>query len=217
LTGTLLISRFRNILARCRAAILAAPIFGLAVFAHSASPSAHTIEASAEQFQYNCQLTNDQGPGIRTVYLRHTFNSGSTASRFRVTSSPGVTMTYVSETHSFATTLGDSQSGLSICYGACLPGDVILGSISYLSSGTDENCSRVLVVPHPLTETVEVLTCNATPVAAFVRDLHVIAPGGAPCGCPSGHGFAGEAHQFGCTALPVAVTTWGKVKALYQN
>ena len=195
------------------------PLFVWVFVGLSITPSitgSHTIEASAEQFQTNCQLSNDQGPGIRTVYLRHAFNSGSTASRFKVTLGPGVTMTYVSETHNFAATLGDSQSGLSICYGSCLVGELSLGAISYLSTGTDQNCSQVLIVPHPLADTVDVLRCDESPVVAFARDLYVIAPGGAPCGCPASHLFPGEPHSFTCTPLPVASTTWGAVKALYQ-
>ncbi len=178
--------------------------------------SSHTIEASSEPFQTNCQLTNDQGPGIRTVYLRHTFNIGSTASRFRVITGPGATMTYLSETHGFAMTLGDSQAGISICYGACTIGSLSLGSISYLSSGTDQNCSQVLVVPHPSSQTVEVLACDETPVVAFAQDLYLIAPGGGPCGCPASHVFAGSPQHFTCSPVPVASSTWGAVKAMYR-
>ncbi len=178
---------------------------------------AHTIEVSASEFQYECQLSNTSGPGLRTIYVRHTFNPGSIASRFKVMAGPGATMTYLSETHPFLSTEGNSQSGLSVCYGACIPGDVLVASIAYFSSGTDENCSKLLVVPHPLAETVEVLDCAEQPAAAFVRDLHIRAPGGVPCGCPVGHGFQGVARQFDCSPVPTAGRTWGAIKALYRN
>jgi hypothetical protein len=175
-----------------------------------------TIEVSAEWFTYDCQLLNDGPPGVRTVYVRHTFNDGATAVRFMVGLSPGVSMTFLSETHPFPMSVGSTQTGLSVCYGECLLDDVVLATVSYMSYATDQNCSKVLILPHPDAETVEVLACDASPVAANVRDLHVLAPNGV-CGCPPTHRFPGSPAAFDCRPLPTATTTWGAVKALYRR
>jgi hypothetical protein len=204
------VSAFR----RCLSPIAAVVLVGAVATARAQFQT--TIEVSTEQYGYVCQLSNDQGPGIRTVYVRHTFNNGSTASRFRVLLGPGSTMVYVSETHPFAQTSGTTQDGISICYGECLPGNLHLATISYMSYATDANCSKVLVVPHPNAQTVEALRCDGSTVAAYVRDLFILAPGGV-CGCPDAHVFFGAAARFECASLPVSGVTWGAIKALYQN
>lgn len=176
---------------------------------------AHTIEVSASQYGYECQLGNDQGPGLRSVYVIHAFNAGAFASRFRVSLGSGATMSYVSETHAFATTLGDTQSGMTVCYGACVE-NTLVATMTYMSYASDDNCSKVLVLPHPSAETVEIIDCYGVPRVATVRDLNILAPGGI-CGCPTAHGFPGTAQYFDCVPLPVENKTWGAVKALFRN
>jgi hypothetical protein len=176
----------------------------------------YTVEASADQYQYDCQLGNNLPGVIRTVYVRLTFNGGSTAARFRVALESGVTMTYLSETHPFPMTVGDTQSGISVCFGGCLWGNQTLATIDYMTYATGPLCGKVLIVPQPEAETVDVRRCDGSSIAAYVRDLHVVGPGWA-CGCPGVHVFAGSPEAFDCTSVPVEHTTWGAVKALYGN
>lgn len=175
------------------------------------------IEASATEFTYECQLLNDAGPGLRTVYLRHSFNIGSTASRFKLALSPTATMTYVSEAISFASVAGNTQSGISVCYGPCVDGTILIGTVTYMSAGTDGNCSQLNIVAHPNAETVEILRCDGTPRAAYTRDLHILAPFGTPCDCPPVHLYKGTPKSFDCTTVAVRKTTWGQIKALYRD
>jgi len=183
----------------------------------ASAQTASTIEVSETQYGYGCQLGNDQGPGVRTVYVRHTFSVGSLASRFRILLGPGATMTYLSETHPYPMTVGNTQDGISICYGSCTPPEpLLLATISYMSYATDANCSKVLIMPHPSAQTVEVVGCDGVPEAAFVREMNILAPHGV-CGCPDPHKFAGAPQVFDCNSLPVASTTWGAIKSLYSN
>jgi hypothetical protein len=174
-----------------------------------------TIQVSAEQFAYDCQLTNDSGPGLRTVYVRHEFNIGATASRFKLSLGPGVSMTYVSETHPFPMTAGNTQDGISVCYGECTPGPLVLVTVTYMFIGATSQCSRLNVVPHPLAQTVDVIGCLGIPETAAASDMYVLAPG-AICGCPDSHAFAGNPQTFGCLPVAVETTTWGAIKALYK-
>jgi hypothetical protein len=157
----------------------------------------------------------DTGPELKSLYVLHSYNVGMVASRFRIQSGPGVTMTYVSETHFFPETVGDTQTGISVCYGECTTGDLLIAKMDYLAFGTSDNCSQMLVVPHPDAQSVEAIKCTGTPTRAFVQDMFVRSTG--PCGCPDPHGFPGQAQLFGCKPIPVATTTWGAIKALYAR
>jgi hypothetical protein len=177
------------------------------------SAAAYTIELSAAQFSSECNLPSN--PGLRTVYIRETFNLGSMATRFKLALATGATITYVSETHPY-TSVGNTQSGISICYGSCVSGSILVATVTYMSTGTDQNCSQLLVVPHPNAETVEILTCDGIPTATFNRDLNLLSPGGVPCGCSPSHMFPGTPHQFDCMTIATKNSTWGSIKALYR-
>lgn len=122
-------------------------------------------------------------------------------------------MTYLSETHPFAMSIGNTQTGLSVCYGECQLVAVLVVAINYMSYETDQPCSDVLIVPHPDAETVEVVDCSGLPAAAFVREVTI----GGICACPSPRTFQGTPQSFDCQPLPVESKTWGAVKALYRN
>lgn len=178
------------------------------------------IEVSSTPFGYECLLNNDAGPGIRTVYVRLSFNSGTTAARFKLAPTAGATMTYVSETVPYPFS-GNTQTGISICFGSCLEGVEVqvLATIKYMSYGTDERCSELRVVPFPGAETVEVMNCQGEPVSAWCADLQLLPyspPFPIPCDCTTYHKFAGTAHSFGCEPVAVENSTWGRVKALYR-
>jgi hypothetical protein len=159
----------------------------------------------------------DDGPGVKTLYVLHDFNPGATASRFKIQTGPGATWTYLSEVHHFATTQGNTQDGISICYGRCVgSGDQpLLVTINYMSYGTSSGCSRILVVPHPSAQTVEAIRCDMVPVQTFVGDLVIETGGGCGCG-KDPHTFPGTPQSFDCDPVPVATSTWGGIKALYR-
>ena len=123
-------------------------------------------------------------------------------------------MTYRSEVHHLPGTVGDTQTGITICYGGC-NGDprVLLATITYMQYGTSENCSQLLVLPHPDAETVEETDCNFLPMPAYVHDFTLSAPA---CGCSPIVVLPGAARAFGCGPLGVEQSTWGKIKALYR-
>ena len=161
-----------------------------------------------------CEI-NDISPGVRTLYVIHRYNAGVIASRFKIQSGPGITMSYMSETHYFPFTIGNTQEGISVCYGPCELGEKLIASITYMAYGTTSPCSQILVVPHPSAQTVEAIRCDGIPTRTYVEDLAVSHNSG--CGCPSTHGFQGTAQVFTCQPVPVANTTWGAIKSLFSN
>lgn len=172
-----------------------------------------SITISAADYFHLCALEDD-APGVKTLYILHRFNTGSTASRFKIETGQGATLTYLSEVHHFASTQGNTQDGIAVCYGSCAVGDQLLVTISYMSYGTSSSCSQMLVVPHPAAQTVDAIRCDGVAVRTFVRDLFIARASG--CGCPEAHSFPGTPELFDCNPVPVATSTWGAIKALYR-
>lgn len=181
------------------------------------SAGADTIVVSTSPFGGDCSMDNTSGPGLRTVYVHHQ-HTGSFGTRLRVALDAGVTMNYISETHPFPMTVGNTQDGLTVCYGACLPpassGPVAV--ITYMYLGQTSSCPSLRVVPHPDAETVEVIACDGTAESPVLRDLP-IPPPNESCGCGSQYQLVGVPHIFDCTPLPVENKTWGAIKALYRH
>jgi hypothetical protein len=169
------------------------------------------IQVSSDPGYGVCTLV-DSSPGIRTIYVLHTFNPGATASRFRIAAGPGVTMTYLSEDHPFPMTAGNTQDGISVCYGTCYAASLQLAAIYYMTYGTSAQCSKILVLPHPAAQTVEAINCGFSSVRTYAQDMNV----GSGCACPSVHVFTGTPRHFDCLPLAVEATTWGRVKSLYR-
>ena len=191
-------------------------VSGLLLIIASTSSRGQTqgILALSTQPDVTCVSLFDDFPAIRTVYVIHTLNFGSTASRFRVEPGPGLNVTYMSESHPFASTIGDAVGGVSVCYGgACIVGDQVVLSITYMTYGTSTSCAKLLLKPHPSAITVEAMSCGQTPLRTFVQDLYA-RPG---CGCPDPRVVAGAPTVFDCTPVSVSQTTWGAIKALYAN
>ncbi len=153
----------------------------------------------------------DVTPGVRTLYVYHRLGAGRGV-RFRVVAGPGVTMTYLSETHYYPS-LGDTQTGITVCYQQCIGGPLV-ATIQYMAYGTSSYYARIDVVPHPETNAVEVMNCDGTISGAWEQPMIINPEAG---GCPPGRWYGDPANPRDfCAALPVQKTTWGSIKALYE-
>lgn len=161
----------------------------------------------------------DQTPGLHTLTIVHKFNAGTVASRFKLEANAGMTMTYVSETHAWPSTLGNMRDGMSVCYGSCQVGDVVLGTITYQGYGTSNSCAQLIVKPHPDAETLDVVNCGNEPelVMTFHFEVSEDVTGCFLCTTHDpGIQYDGDPHLFGCTPVPTRSSTWGAIKAMYQ-
>jgi len=174
-----------------------------------------SIFVSAQPDNFSCVLL-DMNPGVHTVHIIHSLSLGAKASRFRIVSGPGMTMTYMSEVHHFPMTVGNTQSGISICYEDCLFGDFLVASMTYMGYGTSAHCSRIQVAGHPESGLVEAMRCNNTSVRMAMEDL-AVTPSLGGCACPAPRSIQGTPQDFGCMPVPVAGMTWGAIKALYHD
>lgn len=201
--------------ARCRGVALVAV---LSVMTVAPSPGraeiSGAISVSSISLGYECEVL-DLAPQVRTFYVLHTLNIGTTASRFKLAAGPGMTMTWMSETHALASTIGDTQNGISVCYGSCTVGDVLIASVTYLAYGTSASCSEIRVLPHPNATTIEAIRCDGVPIRVFGRNLQVSTSG--ICGCGSAVSFSGTPSNFACEPVAVQASTWGAIKALYAK
>jgi hypothetical protein len=146
-----------------------------------------------------CNLV-DAGPGVVSVYVVHSTTGGANASQFVVQAGSGVALSYVGEVSAFPTTIGNTQSGISIGYTNCQYSEVLVATISYYTTGGSSRCSNLYVAPDPasLTGTIEVVNCSGTKLQGAGSRL-VINPNGS-CDC-------GPTTQD---------SNWGKIKDIYD-
>ncbi|HKW14440.1 MAG TPA: hypothetical protein VJS69_08145 [Candidatus Krumholzibacteria bacterium] len=143
----------------------------------------------------DCALS-DTAPAVANVYMVD-FGYAINALRFRIAASPGFTGAWLSETSPF-TTIGNSQTDMSMSFGSCLIGQVLVLTMTYQLFGTS-TCSQLSVeAPSGLSDPI-CLDCSFGTECAGYFPLHVNCSG-----------------SFGCDPLPVKPTTWGSVKALYR-
>jgi len=147
---------------------------------------------------YNtCNVVNPTG--VFTLYIQHDLTSGTTASQFALTANPG--MIYLADqVQGGFLSLGDSQTGIALTYGACMGGPVNILNVLYSAAGPAP-CSTIEVVPDPdaLTGQIEGVDCALN--KNFPNGAHLTFNGDSSCPCG--------------TIVRTEATTWGGVKALY--
>jgi hypothetical protein len=117
-----------------------------------------------------CLFTDDSGagcpirddtPGLLQVYVIHTDALGVTGSSFAVPKPACMTgVTWLNDTQIFPVTVGNSQDGVAIGYGACLHGSNHVLTINYSASGHSENNCAYPVLPYPGDPFVTTIDCN---------------------------------------------------------
>ncbi len=167
--------------------------------------SGDTIGLFADTGGTDCQI-NDSQEGLLNIFVVHTAPDGATSSAF---SAPMpacmVGATYLSDSGGIGCPgplcPGNSQSGILVTYGSvCLSGTVWILTVSFFVQGTTELCCEYPVLPHPdLGLTVG--DCDDNPIPAQGGVAVVNGDATCPCRVP----------------VPVEVTTWGAVKALYRE
>lgn len=143
----------------------------------------------------------DSFPGIRDVYVIHKATPGATASQWMVVNN-GMQCTYLSESSPLVK-VGSAFSGISVSYGGCLPGDIVLLKITFYCLGSTPNCAYLEVVGDPITPTgmVEVIDCSSQKLLGVGGRMYVNPD--ATC-------------NYDWCVFPVEGSSWGRVKSLYR-
>jgi hypothetical protein len=162
---------------------------------------AGSIGIFADPLGTDCNLVAPVS-GIASFYIVHVFAANVTAAQFSAPQPSCFTCAYLSDTVVYPVTIGNSQNGISMGYGACLSSPVHVLTINYLCSVPAPECCQYPVLPDPQalpTAGIWTVDCDFNQLAATGR-AGVINPT-PDCRCVG--------------AVPVDDTTWGGVKALY--
>jgi hypothetical protein len=158
---------------------------------------AGSIGIFADPAATNCNLAAPVG-GAAFYYIVHVYTPGATGSEYAAPKPACLSATWLADTNAFPVTVGNSQTGVSVGYGTCRVGPILVQTMTYLTTGAT-NCCYYPVVPHPVNGGPNVVDCAehlliATAGTAIINSQPT-------CLCD----------------VPVQDTTWGGVKALYTE
>lgn len=170
-----------------------------------------TIQIFGDPAGTQCEIM-DTAPGLFSLYVVHVFTPGATAAQF---SAPKpwcmADAIYLSDTAVYAVTLGNSQSGVAIGYGACVPSPNHILTMNFFAQGTTLPCCCYYTSPDPLVPSgeIEVVDCANEVLYAFrapavINFNHSCLCWDLPDGCING-------------PVPIEDTTWGQVKSIYGD
>lgn len=150
----------------------------------------------------NCALTDDI-PGLVRVYIVHLAIDGSTASQFWAPMPDCmVGVEWIGDSSPYPVFSGDSQTGISISYGGCLPGPIHVLTVNYFGNGQSTPCCEYPVLPHPDVSSGRIEAVDCAENLIFVD---------------GGEGIVNVGPLCPCVTTPTQMTTWGGVKALYSS
>lgn len=166
-----------------------------------AQAQAGAIGLYADEAGTVCSV-EDRGDGRVDVYVIHQAAPGAAASRWRIAAGGGFAMPYAGETWSVVA-IGDTQSGATASYGACLSSPIVLARVTYVSMGASPPCAFLEVVPDPESSTgaIEVVDCASQTLVGAGSRLYVNPDDSCRCGL----------------ANPSRDTDWGRIKAMYAE
>lgn len=154
----------------------------------------------------NCVMTQFVPfPATNAMYIVHKFNPGATAAQFKVADTSG--MIPASQTTPFLA-LGTWNTDLSLAYGGCLIGDVVLMTLNFYVTAPPATCAQ----------TLEIVPAPTTPVPGSIALVDCATPSGNLKPASGGRMFFvnGCVDPSACNPVGVSSTTWGGIKALYR-
>lgn len=146
-------------------------------------PSGGTFGVFADVGGSDCNL-QDPGSGIVTYYIVHMNTQGATAAEFQVEMN-GFTGTMLSASSPFETVIGNPMTGISLAYGACLPGPTVVATMRFTSTSASPACASVTVVPHPISGQIGVVDCDGNLLVGTGKTSYFNNDGSCPCSIPS--------------------------------
>jgi len=158
----------------------------------------------ADSLYTRCWYTEQRYEWL-TLYVVHQGTPGATGCRFMLQTPPHSCWSYWGESSAY-TVVGDTRTGVTVNYGACLAANVLVMKVYYYvqlcCSGW---CSEVQVVPDPAAPSgvFEVYDCNGNTLVGESWALTV-------------NPRSGLCYPWCSIAIPVEASTWGRVKALYE-
>ncbi len=148
-----------------------------------------------------CAIT-DAVPGLLNIYVVHIETAGATASQFIAPQPACMVGTYLSDSQPFAVTIGSSQNGVAIGYGACLSAPIHCLTINIFASGVTPPCCiyEIYGDPNTTSQMIEVVDCDENLITGVGQSGVINAD--ATCACVD--------------IVPTQDSSWGKIKSLYN-
>jgi len=177
--------------------LTAVMIFG----ATAAFGQAGTVGLYSDPVGSDCHLP-DLTAGLNPYFAVHTNTAGATAVQFSAPM-PGCYTAglWLSDTPVYGVTLGNSQIGVAIGYGICVPGPNHVLTINIFGQGLGGTCCAWSVVPDPNVPSgqIEVVDCAAQ--LLFGAGFTSYVNGNDTCPC----------------TVATEESTWGQVKSIYSE
>ncbi|UCG50697.1 MAG: hypothetical protein JSW58_10865 [Candidatus Latescibacterota bacterium] len=148
----------------------------------------------------DCNL-QDLVPGLCTYHVVHVNSPGATACQFWAPVPACFLGTYLSDTALYPVTIGNSQTGVAVGFGACIPSPNNVLDISFFCQGLTGSCCYYQILPDPAVPSgqIEVVDCVNNLIFATGGEGIINADGSCQCD------------------VPAEDSTWGKVKSLYAE
>lgn len=152
----------------------------------------------ADPLGNNCNVTDI--PGLLSVWVVHTLTGGATAGQFAAPVPPCMLAAFfLADTNVLGPSVGNSQTGIGVGYGACLGAPIAVMSVSIFAQGLSTPCCTYPVVPTAIYP-IEMVDCanNLLPASGLSNTVN----GNSTCDC---------------NVVPTEESTWGSVKSLYYG
>ena len=150
----------------------------------------------------SCAIS-DAAPGLLSIYVVHIATTGATASQFEAPMPACmVGASYLSDGAPFAVTIGNSQTGVAIGYGACLSEPIHCLTINVFAGGTSTPCCIYEVIGDDDTASgqIEVVDCDENLIYGIGQSGVINAT--AACACVD--------------IVADQESSWGKIKSLFE-
>ena len=177
--------------------------FALMLVASMAFAQAGSVGMFADPAGMSCNLLDLAPSGVKLYYVVHVYTTGATASQYMAKVPLCMTATgaiYLADTNMFSVTLGNSQTGVAVAYGACLTGPIHTQTIQVFAMGITPPCCYWPVTGDPNLPSGLIEGADCSYVTFY------------PTG---GVGIINSQPNCDCN-IPAEDTTWGQLKALYE-
>ena len=160
------------------------------------------IFADATGAVESCAIS-DAAAGLLSLYVVHIGTAGATASQFKAPMPACMTgSSYLSDSSPFAVTIGNSQTGVAIGYGACLVAPIHVLTINIFAGGASEACCIYRVMADESVASGEIETVDCDENLLFAVGQSGTINGNTSCPCAG--------------IVPAQESSWGKIKSLYN-
>jgi hypothetical protein len=146
----------------------------------------------------SCSIVDD-GNMQHMVFVVHIDDSGVEGlSALRIDNE--TTLTYLGESVPWLS-FGDTRLGLTVSYGQCIAGTILVCSVNYMGHATSPSCSYIYAAPDGSGLPVNAVDC--LPVLVYPALGRLVVNPDQSCLCVS--------------PVPTEGTSWGRIKALYKE